>query len=192
MCLVAASWWSYWCDYVALTKEDLERVPERIALGLCPTRGWELSPADVNAAGAQGESPWVAPADAAAGAQGVPVGGGLDYGVGVGLGLGVGIGVSAANGNGVGRSLAQGATQGEEDVRGSCRERVVPTMLARRPHEIDNSSLQVKPLIDSSIMLLDLDLFCCCLYMIFASMNPTMTASHYHTAVVFTLRTSSP
>lgn len=139
MCLVAASWWSYWYDYAALTNEDLKRVPEQMALGLCTTRGLELSPADEDAsAGAQGETPWVAPADVAAGAQGVAVGEGFGYDVG-------GVGVSAGNGNGVGRSLAQGTTQGAEDLNGSCRERVVPTMLARKPHEIDNSSLQVKP-----------------------------------------------
>lgn len=144
MCLVAASWWSYWYDYAALTKEDLERVPEQMALGLCTTRGLEPSPADENAAGAKGETTWVAPADVAAGAQGVAVGEGFGYGVGVGVGVDVGVGVSAGNGNGVGRSLGQGATQGAEDLSGSCRERVVPTMLARRPHEIDNSSLQVR------------------------------------------------
>lgn len=137
MCLVASSWWSYWSHYAALTKEDLERIPERMALGLCTTRGWEHSPGNGNAAGGKGETPWVVPVDAAAGVQGVGVGRGFANGVGVG---------EVGNGNGVGPSLGRGgAIQSVEDLAVNGRERVVPTMLARRPHEIDNSTLQVRP-----------------------------------------------
>ncbi|CAM9981395.1 unnamed protein product, partial [Sphacelaria rigidula] len=34
MCLVAAPWWAYWSSYAGLTRQDLERVPERRALGI--------------------------------------------------------------------------------------------------------------------------------------------------------------
>lgn len=122
MCLVASPWWSYWSNYAALTKEDVLRVPERTALGLDKTQGYlDQTPADESAVTleAEGEDIAVRPGDV--------VGDG-DASAGVG------------NGNG----HAQRETPAMERVGGAGKERAVPTTLARRPHEIDNSSLQVR------------------------------------------------
>lgn len=122
MCLVASPWWSYWSNYAALTKEDVLRVPERTALGLDKTQGYlDQRPADEPAEtlGAEGGHVAVRPGDV--------VGDGV-------ASMGVG------NGNG----HVQGESPAMERLGGAGKERAVPTTLARRPHEIDNSSLQVR------------------------------------------------
>ncbi|CAM9124714.1 unnamed protein product [Ectocarpus sp. 4 AP-2014] len=120
MCLVASPWWSYWSNYAALTKEDVLRVPERTALGLDKTQGYlDQRPAEEPAV------TLVADEGDAAVRPGDVVGDGA-------ASMGVG------NGNG----HAQGESPAMERLGGAGKERAVPTTLARRPHEIDNSSLQ--------------------------------------------------
>lgn len=123
MCLVASSWWSYWSSYAGLTKEDVLRVPERLALGLHKTEGYlDHAPTDEPLATM---------------AMGVQVAGsGTSGGASASLG---------GNGNGHARGTQpQPQPQAVESSGGVGKERAVPTMLARRPHEIDNSSLQVR------------------------------------------------
>lgn len=63
-----------------------------------------------------------------------------------------GIGGESSGGNGYGYDFSycgakEGIPQCGQDALGGgggVKERAVPTMLARRPHEIDNSSLQVR------------------------------------------------
>lgn len=134
MCLVASSWWSYWSTYAGLTKEDVLRVPERLALGLHKTEDYlDQAPADVLGVHAKGRDTtgtgkWVratkATPERAAG------GGGATSG--------------AINSGGNGNGCAAREAQAAESLGGAGKEKAVPTMLARRPHEIDNSSLQVR------------------------------------------------
>lgn len=119
MCLVAAPWWAYWCSYAGLTLEDFERVPERRALGLGKER----------VSTAKGVIPW---AIEEASPQKV-VNGKADRG-GV-----YGVASGNSGGNGHGREVG-----GIDDTQRRSKEREVPAVLARRPHEMDNSSLQVK------------------------------------------------
>ena len=130
MCLVASSWWSYWSSYAALTKQDVLRVPERLALGLHKTEGYlDQAPSDepLEAVGVQ-----VAGRDAKASPERAVGDGGAASGAG-----------GNGNGNGHGHERAAREAQAAESLAGAGKERAVPTMLARRPHEIDNSSLQV-------------------------------------------------
>lgn len=123
MCLVAGPWWSYWCNYAALTLEDLQRVPERVALGLgkAPPATNGLADGSRPDLETHGGSLASAPIDNAEGGEPASSGGG----------------------NGNGRPNKSGIQAGQ-DVGGGGKERPVPTMLARRPHEMDNSSLQVR------------------------------------------------
>lgn len=140
MCLVASSWWSYWSTYAALTKQDVLRVPERLALGLHKTEGYlDQAPADeplaamgvVQVAGGDAKTTSRSSPDRAVG------GGGAASGAASGAG-------GNGNGHGHGNGHAAREAQALESFGGAGKERAVPTMLARRPHEIDNSSLQVK------------------------------------------------
>lgn len=60
------------------------------------------------------------------------------------------VGTESSGGNGYGYDFSycgakEGIVQcGQDALGGGGKERAVPTMLARRPHEIDNSSLQVR------------------------------------------------
>lgn len=123
MYLVAATWWRYWCNYAGLTREDFQRVPEASALGLTLTQRSEHSAARGDLATVEGAER---------------------------------IGTESSGGNGYGYDFSYSGAkegsfqggQGQQDAlgvgTGGGKERAVPTMLARRPHEIDNSSLQVR------------------------------------------------
>lgn len=139
MCLVASSWWSYWSSYAALTKQDVLRVPERLALGLHKTEDYlDHASADepLTATGAQ-----------------VQAGG---TGVSVSMSMSVDAkqtsperavgdaGAASGAGGGNRNGHATREAHATESLAGAGKERAVPTMLARRPHEIDNSSLQVR------------------------------------------------
>lgn len=129
MCLVATPWWSYWSNYAALTKEDILRVPERLALGLDKTQGYlDQAPADeaIVALGAKGEDAAAISGDATASPKDVDGGG-----------------ASGAGGDG-GNGQAQRGAHATENVGRMGKETAVPSVLARRPHEIDNSGLQVR------------------------------------------------
>lgn len=129
MCLVAAGWWSYWSNYAGLTEEDTLRVPERLTLGLDKTVGYlNQAPADepIVAAGAKGE-------DAAA-TSGEAMTIYKDFGGGP---------ASGADGSSV-NGQAHAGSNSTENVGKMGKETAVPSMLARRPHEIDNSGLQVR------------------------------------------------
>lgn len=148
MSLVAASWWSYWSNYAALTLEEVQRVREkaRLVLGLDRTQGY-LDQAQVDeplaVLGAGGGDASAAPARGGQVAAGL-AGGARDmvgpYGAGGG------------NGNGHAQR-GKHAMEGLVGAGNKERERAVPTMLARRPHEIDNSSLQVSPVERNNIWL---------------------------------------
>lgn len=139
MCLVAAPWWSYWCNYAALTEQDLERVPERLSLGLCKTQGLDHAFSDEPRLGAPGESAVSAPVGAGEGLRHIASANNDS--------TGIGHGADGENGNG----RAHGASQTADDVGGAGKGRAVPTTLARRPHEIDNSSLQVRAVLEGQI-----------------------------------------
>lgn len=133
MCLVATPWWSYWCSYAAVTQEDLGRVPERLALGFGKAKEAEHG------------SPVVAgePALGAVRVGSIP---GIADTASAGLYSEINAsaqeragGQSAVNGYGHG----QVGLRGDEVLGGVSKERAGPTVLARRPHEMDNSSLQV-------------------------------------------------
>lgn len=129
MCLVTAGWWSYWSKYAGLTKEDVLHVPERLALGLDKTVGYlDQAPADepIVAVGANGE-------DAAATSGGaMTISKDTDGGA-----------ASDADGSSGNRQAHRGSNS-TENVGKMGKETAVPSMLARRPHEIDNSVLQVR------------------------------------------------
>lgn len=124
MCLVAAPWWSYWCNYAALTEQDLEKLPERLALGLGkPTvdnKNSSIASVGFNTIAEGNKAEWNA-----VGISRPPHSGGEGVGNG-----------STAGGVGA-QAMAEYVGEGG-------KERVVlPTMLAQRPHEMDNSTLQV-------------------------------------------------
>lgn len=129
MCLVAAPWWSYWSNYAGLTKEDVLCVPERLALGLDKTvRYLDRAPADgpFVAVGANG-------GDAAASSWGATA-------IAKDAGGGAASRADGSSGNG---QTHRGAHV-TETMEKMGKESAVPSMLARRPHEIDNSGLQVR------------------------------------------------
>lgn len=145
MCLVAAPWWSYWSNYAALTKEDVLRVPERLALGLHKTEVY-LDQASLSA-----EEPVVEMGVKGTGTEGVKGGatassaesmvdkdsdkdGDADKSAARDAGAG--------SGNGNGHAHSGGQATGS--LGGGGKDKAVPTTLARRPHEIDNSRLQVR------------------------------------------------
>lgn len=140
ICLVAASWWSYWSNYAALTKEDVLRVPERLAFGLHKTEEYlDQAPADVpfvvGGVQAEGRGVTAASMDATKTSPERAMGGPAAVATGAGAG---------GNGNGNGHGHATREAQAAASLAGAGKERALPTMLAMRPHEIDNSSLQVK------------------------------------------------
>lgn len=131
MCLVAAPWWAYWSSYAGLTRQDLERVPERRALGIA--KAAELNASQLSSAtagkiwGAMGAA---SPPKGLSGLSGQAVES-VDRILADGAGGHVG-----ANG------LA-GDAEGGGEVGLRVKGREVPAVLARRPHEMDNSILQV-------------------------------------------------
>lgn len=132
MCLVAASWWSCWSSYVALTKQDLLRVPERSALGLGEIEGSDHAQAIGDAVDPPaGNGP-----------------GGLKVAAGTADPSAIGV----VNGHQDTQRAAQNDDQGggtlrdgnDRNDRNDRSDRPGPAMLAGRPHEMDNSSLQVR------------------------------------------------
>lgn len=134
MCLVATPWWAYWCTYAGLTAEDLERVPERFALGLTEAaeiNASQLASATARTVGAASGQSSVAKTKVAAATVGTS--GSNERTVASGDST-VAYGASGyVDANGYGGQL--------ESVR--VKDREVPAVLARRPHEMDNSILQV-------------------------------------------------
>lgn len=133
MCLVAAPWWSYWCSYAAVTQEDLGKVPERLALGFGKAKEVKHgfpAVAGEPALGALRVGSTPATADVASAGLYSEINASAQGRVG---------GQSAMNGHGHG----QVGLRANEDLGGANKERAGPTVLARRPHEMDNSSLQV-------------------------------------------------
>lgn len=134
MCLVAAPWWAYWSSYAGLTAEDLEqRVPERNALGL--TKAAQVNASQLASTAARTMGAASAPKAKVAASTG-----GLDRQAVVSGDNTVADGVSGYNGlNG-----HLGKFAGGEETGVRVKDREVPAVLARRPHEMDNSILQVR------------------------------------------------
>lgn len=128
MCLVAAPWWAYWSSYAGLTRQDLERVPERRALGIA--KAAELHASQLPSANAGKTLGAASPPKGLSGLGG-QAGENGDRILADGAGGHVG-----ANG------LA-GDAEGGGEAGSRVRGREVPAVLARRPHEMDNSILQV-------------------------------------------------
>lgn len=136
MCLISAPWWSYWSNYAGLTKEDVLRVPERLALGLDKTVGYlDQAPAGepIVTVGAKGGN-----TSATAGGA-VVISKDAD-----------GNAISGAGGSS-GNGQAHRGAHATENIGKIGKESAVPSMLARRPHEIDNSGLQVRSTEDNTV-----------------------------------------